>query len=84
MDSLDLTRNIVRDSLQLGAQADDFDRDTQLLGEIPEFNSLTITSIITAIEDSLDVEVDDADITAEIFETVGSLADFVALKMAEA
>lgn len=83
MDSLELTRKVVRNCLQLGAQADSFDRNTQLLGGLPEFNSLTITAIIASLEDELDTDIDDADITAEIFETMGSLADFVAEKQAQ-
>ncbi len=46
MDALDLTRKTIRDCLQLGSQADSFGRDTQLLGGLPEFNSLTITAIV--------------------------------------
>jgi acyl carrier protein len=67
LDSLEVTRNIVRSALQLGSQADSFDRGTQLLGGMPEFNSLTITSIIASIEETADCEIDDGDITAEIF-----------------
>ena len=84
MNSLDLTRKIVSTCLQLGSAADSFDRDTQLLGGLPEFNSLTITAIVASIEEEVDCEVDDMEITAEIFETMGSLADFVAEKMEDA
>ena len=84
MDALELTRKTLRDCLQLGSQADAFGRGTQLLGGLPEFNSLTITAIVAAIEDELDVDIDDMEITAEIFETVGSLAAFVQVKMEQA
>jgi acyl carrier protein len=79
-----MTRKIVRNCLQLGSTADSFDRDTQLLGGLPEFNSLTITAIVASIEDEVDGEIDDMDITAEIFETMGTLADFVAEQMENA
>lgn len=81
MNSMELTRKILRSCLQLGPQADTFDRDTQLLGGLPEFNSLTITAIVAEVEEELDCEIDDAEITAEIFETVGALADFIADNM---
>jgi acyl carrier protein len=84
LESLEVTRNIVRACLQLGSLAESFDRDTQLLGGMPEFNSLTIAAIVASIEDELDCEIDDADITGEMFETMGSLSDFVAEKMEEA
>jgi acyl carrier protein len=82
MESLDITRNIVGACLQLDNRAG-LERDTQLLGGFPEFNSLTITTIVAALEDELDCEIDDAEITAEIFETVGTLADFVESKIQE-
>ena len=81
MESLELTRNIVRACLQLGTLADTFDRDTQLLGGLPEVNSLTITAIVATVEEELDCEISDSEITAEIFESMGSLADFIGEKM---
>ena len=83
MKSLEVTRRTVRSCLQLGDEVDRFDRETQLLGGLPEFNSLSITAIITSLEDELDCEIDDSEITAEMFETMGSLADFVDGKMSE-
>lgn len=77
MESLELTKNIVIKSLQLDQKTTSLDRSTQLLGAFPEFNSLTITAIISSIEEELDCDIDDADISAEIFETIGSLARFV-------
>lgn len=75
---MDVTRKIVRACLQLGSQADSFDRNTQLLGGLPEFNSLTIAAVVASIEDEFDCEIDDEELTAEIFETMGSLSDFIA------
>lgn len=77
MDSLELARRVVRECLQLGAVADGFDRDTRLLGAFPEFNSLTITSVVVMIEDALDCEIPDTEIEGEAFETLGTLADFI-------
>lgn len=81
MDVLGMTRSILQTNLQLAGAAE-FDRDTALLGALPEFNSLTITSILVSIEDETGCEVHDDEISAEIFETVGSLADFIAGKLA--
>ena len=80
MDFLSLARQIVKSSLQLGDESNTFDESTQLLGGLPEFNSLTITNIIAEIEVQLDCEVDDGELTAELFETLGSLANFIASK----
>ena len=81
MDALEITRNILSTSLQLGDRANYLNASTQLLGGFAEFNSLTITTIITAIEEQLDCSIDDSEISGEIFETVGTLAEFIRQKI---
>ena len=81
MDALDIARDILSTSLQLGSRASQLNASTQLLGGFAEFNSLTITTIITAIEEQLDCSIDDSEISGEIFETVGTLAEFISRKM---
>jgi acyl carrier protein len=39
---------------------------------------LTIAAVVASIEDEFDCEIDDEELTAEIFETMGSLSDFIA------
>lgn len=80
MDALDMTRSIIRSCLQLGDDVS-LDPDTYLMGNFAEFNSLTITTMIAEIEEQADTEIDDDEISAEIFETVGSLAEFVEEKL---
>lgn len=80
MNALDLTRSIVRGCLQLGPDVE-LNRDTYLMGNFAEFNSLTITTIIVEVEEQTDCEIDDDEISAELFETVGALADFVEAKL---
>ena len=83
MDSLELTQKLIRDCLQLKA-SEALTRDTPLLGGFPEINSLTVATLIVEIENNVDCEIDDEEVTAEIFESVGSLANFVETKMANA
>lgn len=80
MDSLDLTLHLLRVHLQLGARADALTRDSPLMGSLPEINSLTVTGIIAAIEEQTGVAIGDHEIVAELFETVGTLADFIERK----
>lgn len=56
--------------------------DTALLGAIAEFDSMAVLAVITALEDQLGIAVDDDEISAEIFETFGSLLAFVQQKQA--
>ena len=83
MNALDLTRSLVRTCLQV-KDSEPLRRETPLLGGFPEFNSLTITTLVTEIEEVVDCEIADEELNGEIFATIGSLADFVHLKMAHA
>ncbi|MDN5848805.1 MAG: phosphopantetheine-binding protein [Nitrococcus sp.] len=76
-------RALLDQVLQLGGRSTRFSRDTALLGSIPEFDSMAVVSVLTAIEESYGIVIDDDEISAEAFETVGSLADFVGRKLAE-
>lgn len=72
---------ILRDTLQLGERASDFTATTPLLGSIPEFDSMAVVTVLTMIEEEFDIEIDDDEVSASIFDTVGSLADFVSGKV---
>lgn len=80
MDYIERIRNILRDSLQLGERAAALQRSSPLLGSIPEFDSMAVVTVLTMIEDEFGISVTDDDISAETFETLGSLADFVATR----
>jgi len=55
----------------------DWDEHTQLLGAIAEFDSMAVVTVITQLEESFGLCIDDDEISAEIFETVGQLTTFV-------
>jgi acyl carrier protein len=82
MATIDDIKSVLRDTLQLGDRAQAFDASTELFGSLPELDSMAVVTVITAIEDRFDIIVDDDDISAETFETVGSLAEFVDGKLA--
>lgn len=58
------------------------DSNTRLLGSLPEFDSMAVVSVLTAIEDHFGITVDDDEVDGSIFETVGSLCQFVESKLA--
>lgn len=74
--------NVLDEVLSLGGRAAAFDRDTPLLGAIPELDSMAVVSLITRLEETFGITVDDDDIDGATFETVGSLVDFVAARVA--
>lgn len=72
---------VIADVLQIDDRAANFDRNTRLLGGLPEFDSMAVVSILTALEESFGILIDDDEISADIFETVGQLHDFTQSKM---
>ncbi|SIS47839.1 acyl carrier protein [Neptunomonas antarctica] len=81
MITLDEVKQIVGDALQLGSRVDEYDESTPLLGSIPEFDSMAVVMVITAIEESYDITVEDDEISAEVFETIGALHRFINYKL---
>lgn len=81
MNSLDMARAVLRDALGLGERAGRLGRDSQLLGGMPEFDSMAVVSVITALESQLGLLIDDDELSAELFGSVGTLADFIELKI---
>lgn len=73
---------ILDDVLSLDGRSRQFDPQTQLLGSIPELDSMAVVTLITTIEERFGVVVDDDEISGDTFATVGSLTDFVAAKLA--
>jgi len=81
MATFEQVRQIVGDVLQLGDRTAGLQPDTALLGNIPEFDSMAVVGVITALEEQLGIEVEDDDITGETFETLQNLTEFVNSKL---
>lgn len=81
MDTVSSIKEMLRNELQLMDRVNDFTRDTQLMGSLPEFDSMAVVILLTAMEDEFGISVDDDEIDAEIFQTVGTLADFLESKV---
>lgn len=60
----------------------DLSADTQLIGNLPEFDSMAIVSILMQIEEDFGIEIPDDELSGEIFETVQSLTEFVEIQQA--
>jgi acyl carrier protein len=72
---------VLDEVLGLSKRSATFTRNTHLLGALPELDSMAVVSLITALEERFDVVVDDDEIDAETFATVGALADLVSAKL---
>lgn len=75
MAHIDELKTILAEVLEVETQT--FDEETQLLGALPEFDSMAVVGVITAMEESFGINVADDDIDATIFETVGSLLSYI-------
>ncbi len=79
---LDEVKTTLIDVLNLGPAGQALDAGSPLLGSLPELDSMAVVSLIGALEERFDIEIGDDDISASTFETLGSLAAFVAAKRA--
>ncbi|MFZ4626300.1 MAG: acyl carrier protein [Rhodoferax sp.] len=68
--------------LSLQGRANSFQRDTPLLGALPELDSMAVLGIMTMLEDRFGFSIHDDEIDGSVFATLGSLADFVEAKLA--
>ncbi len=64
-------------TLGLEDRADSITRGTRLFGELPELDSLGVVELAAALEDRFDIVIEDEDFTGEVFESVGTLTDFI-------
>lgn len=74
-------RSILSDVLGLKpGQADSFDADTGLFGELPELDSMAVAGLLTEMEDRLNIVIDDDEIDGDLFATYGTLLAFAESK----
>jgi acyl carrier protein len=74
-------KDLLSQTLQLGPRADSLILDSPLLGAMPELDSMAVVTILTAMEDHFGFSVDDDEISADTFETLGTLTAFVEQKL---
>jgi acyl carrier protein len=79
---LDDTKQILIDVLSLGAPGQAMNAATPLLGSLPELDSMAVVNLIGALESHFGITVEDDEIGAATFDTLGSLAAFVESKLA--
>jgi len=79
---LDDVKQILIDVLSLGQAGEALGAASPLLGSLPELDSMAVVNLIGALETHFGIVIEDDDIDAATFETLGSLAAFVAAKLA--
>ncbi len=81
MTTQDQVLDILDRTLELRGRTARMDRNTPLLGSLPELDSMAVAWVVAALEDELGIVIEDDEVSAEVFATVGSLVDFVAAKL---
>jgi acyl carrier protein len=81
IETLDAVRRVLVDTLELSQQPAELQRDTALFGALPELDSFGVVQLVAGIEERFGITIDDDEFGAELFETVGTLADFVDSKI---
>ena len=61
-------------------RVDQFDADTPLFGALPELDSMAVATLLTELEDQLDITIDDDEVDLDMFESFGALVDFLVEK----
>lgn len=81
IETLASVKRILRDTLNLGNRAAALTPESTLLGGLPEFDSMAVVGVVAAIEEQFGITVEDDELSADVFATVGSLTQFVEHKL---
>lgn len=74
---------IFEDTLSLGATDKAWTDETELLGALPELDSLAVTSVMFAMEERFGIFFTDDEVSVESFANVGTLRQLVESKLAQ-
>jgi acyl carrier protein len=75
--TLDEVKSLLAEVLGIEDRLDSITASTALIGSLPELDSMAAAELLAAIEERFGVELDYADISIDILETVGTLTAFV-------
>jgi len=78
----DDVKRILRDTLVLdNERVERLSPSSPLPGDIVELDSVGVVSVLTALEEEFGITVDDDEMSADVFRTLGSLTDFLEHKI---
>lgn len=83
---MNVTEQVLRvldEALSLQGRAQAFDRETPLLGALPELDSMAVLALITGLENHFGVAFSDDDLNGTVFATVGSVSHLVQQALAD-
>jgi acyl carrier protein len=78
---INAVRAVVVETLGVEDRSDALDATSPLLGSVPELDSMAVLELVFALEQRFGITIEGQDVTADVFETVASLAAFVDSKL---
>jgi acyl carrier protein len=72
---------VVVATLDIKDRADDLVPESELLGSLPELDSVAVVELIVALQDRFGIEIEDDEVIGDIFETLGQLTAFLDSKV---
>ena len=79
--SIDDVREVLVATLDLDDSALALDAATPLLGSLPELDSMAVLELVHHLEERFDIFVEGEEMTADVFDSLGSLTAFVDSKL---
>jgi acyl carrier protein len=79
--SFENVKAVVVATLDIKDRADDLVPESQLLGSLPEFDSVAVVELVVALQDRFGIEIEDDEVIGDIFETLGQLTAFIDSKI---
>ena len=72
---------VVVATLDIKDRAGDLVPESELLGSLPELDSVAVVELVVALQDRFGIEIEDDEVTGDIFETLGQLTAFIDSKV---
>lgn len=81
VDILGQLRNLLDRTLSLNGRGLTLSEDAELLGSLPELDSVGVIAVITALEERFGFTVEDDEISADTFASMAALIEYVQSKL---
>jgi acyl carrier protein len=78
--TLESVKAIIVKTLGIEDRAGSLSASTPLFGSMPELDSFAVVELAQSLESQFGFQIDDSDFSGEVFETIGTLAEFVERK----
>jgi acyl carrier protein len=75
--TLEDVKAVVVATLAVADRANSIDASTPLLGGLPEMDSLAVVELVVALQTRFGIAIDDDEVNADVFDTLGSLAALI-------